>query len=105
MSTLNDFDRTVGKIAGAIYSDISNQFPHPPLMLVPALTFKVRKIMESVNSLKYLSKQQQGLLAKDIQLSIIPMLSSYEIEESIIEEVLPTIEMAALRAITFAALE
>ncbi|MCG3204662.1 MAG: hypothetical protein KCHDKBKB_01377 [Elusimicrobia bacterium] len=98
-----EFDRMVGKVAGAIYSDIIQQFPQPPLMLVPALTFKVRKILEPITDLSFFSDEQKAKLAKDIQISIIPMLFSYEIEPSIIESITPTIEVAALNALREAA--
>ena len=98
-NTATEFDVLIGKIAGAIYSDVCHQFPHPPLMLVPALTFKVRKTMEQVTSLALLTKEQRAQLAKDLQISIIPMLFSYEIEPEIIDKIAPTIESAALRAL------
>jgi len=94
-----DLDRIVGKIAGAIYCDIADQFPSMPLMLIPALTFKVHKIMETVNSLERLSPSQKVELAKDIQIAIIPMLFSYEIDSNVIEKITPKIEVAALNAI------
>ena len=103
MGESNDFDRTVGKIAGAIYGDMTHQFPHPPLMLVPALTFKVRKALEPIKDLKQLSNDQLATLATEIQLSIIPMLISYDIEADVIAQVSPTIKKAALRAMNEAA--
>ena len=103
MSNAQDFDKTVGQIAGAIDSDIAGQFPHPPLMLVPALTFKVRKIMEPVTDLKMMSIDQKHILAHDIQVAIVPMLFSFEIENEIIEQVTPSIEIAAFKAIEQAA--
>lgn len=95
-----EFDKIVGRIAGAIYSDISRQFPHPPLMLVPALTFKVRKTLEQITDLKLFSEEQKAELAKDIQISIVPMLFSYEIDAAVIEQITPTIESAALKGLT-----
>ena len=94
-----EFDKIVGRIAGAIYSDITRQFPHPPLVLVPALTFKVRKTLEQITDLKFLSKDQKVELAKEIQISIVPMLFSYEIDAEVIEKITPTIESAALKAL------
>lgn len=93
-----DFDLTVGRIAGAIYSDINRQFPHPPLMLIPALTFKVRKILEQITDLSLFSQSQRNELAKDIRVSIIPILFSFEIEQETIEKIAPMIEAAVLRA-------
>jgi hypothetical protein len=95
-----DFDHTVGRIAGAIYSDISDLFPGPPLMLVPPLTFKVRKIMEQVTDLSLLSEHQKATLAKDMQIAIVPMLFSLEIDADVIEKITPAIEMAALKALS-----
>src|SRR5690348_12857137 len=100
MTETIEFDKAVGKIAGAIYSDISHQFPHPPLLLVPAITFKVRKIMEQVTRLRLLSMEQKAELAKDIKIAIVPMLFSYEIDADLIEKVTPAIESAALKGIT-----
>jgi hypothetical protein len=96
---LAPIDKMVGRIAGAIYSDINNQFPVPPLMLVPALTFKVRKILEQITDLNLLTEDQKSELAYDIQLSIVPMLFSYEIDSTVIEKITPTIQSAALKAI------
>lgn len=97
---MNEFDILVGNIAGAIYSDVSRQFPHPPLMLVPAITYKVRRIMEQVTIPSLLSASQKETLAKNIRVSIIPLLFSYDIETDIIERISPTIESAAFRAIS-----
>ncbi len=99
MNEPTEFDMTVGKVAGAIYGDISRQFPHPPLVLVPALTFKVRKILEQITNFKLLSMEQKATLAKDIQIAIVPMLFSYEIEPETIEQITPTIESAALKVL------
>ncbi len=99
MNKTPEFDKTVGKIAGAVYSDINTKFPHPPLMLVPAITFKIRKIMEQITDLRLLSPAQKSELAKDIQKSIIPMLFSYEIEAALIEQLAPVIESAAQKAL------
>ena len=99
MSEIAEFDKTVGKIAGAIYGDINTKFPHPPLMLVPAITFKIRKTMEQITDLRLLSADQKAQLAKDIQISIVPMLFSYEIEADIIEQLGPVIESAAYKAL------
>lgn len=97
MAEIADFDKTVGTIAGAIYSDISRQFPHPPLMLVPAITFKVRKVLEPKTDLRLLSDGKKAELAREIQLSMIPMLFSYEIDETVIEKIAPVIESAAFK--------
>lgn len=99
MAEITEFDKMVGRIAGAIYSDIAQGFPHPPLMLVPALTFKVRKTLESITDLKFFSGDQKAELAKEIQISIVPMLFSFEIEPEIIEQIAPMIESAALKAL------
>src|SRR5687768_15572342 len=99
MSNITEFDKTVGKIAGAIYSDINNKFPHPPLMLVPAITFKIKKMMEQVTDLRLLSVAQKGELAKDIRISIVPMLFTYEIEADVVEQLGPVIESAAYKAL------
>lgn len=99
MSDNQSFDKTVGAIAGAIYTDIASRFPLPPLVLVPGLTFKVRKVLETVNNIFCLSTDQKRLLAEEIQVAIIPMLFTYEIEESIIKLISPSIEQAALRVL------
>lgn len=95
----HNFDQTVGRIAGAIYGDISREFPHPPLMLVPALTFKVRKVLERISDLNAFSQNQISDLAKTIRISIIPMLFLYEIREDVIEKIAPLIESAAAKAL------
>jgi hypothetical protein len=89
----------VGKIAGAIYGDIVSRFPIPPLMLVPALTFKVKKTIEPFTDLRLLSQNQRRVLAHDIQMAIIPILFSYEIDSNIIQQVAPAIEVAANKAL------
>lgn len=99
MSPASEFDHLIGRIAGAIYSDVSRKFPHPPLLLIPAVTYKVRKVMEDVTHTSLFSPDQKETLAKDIRISIIPLLFSYDIEPDIIEKIGPTIESAALRAI------
>jgi hypothetical protein len=103
MSSTVEFDRIVGKIAGAIYADISRRFPCPPLMLVPALTFKVKKALEQAVNMWALSQNQKVELAKEIQVSIIPLLFSYDVDPEIIEQITPAIELAALRALMEAA--
>lgn len=95
-----NFDKTVGQIAGAIYSDINQRFPHPPLMLIPTVTFKVRKVLEQITDLRLLSKERKAELAKEIQVSVIPMLFLLEIDPGLIERMAPTIESAALKALT-----
>lgn len=94
-----DFDHVVGRIAGAIYSDISPLFPGPPLMLVPPITFKVRKLMEQVTDLALLSDAQRALLAKEMQISIVPLLFSLDIDADKIEEINPVIQAAAYKAL------
>jgi ribonuclease HII len=89
----------VGRIAGAIYADTSLLYPFPPMVLIPGLTFKVRRIMEHVTDLKKLSKQQKQELAKDIQRSVVPMLFSFDIEARAIEKIAPAIEAAVLKAV------
>jgi|GEM_PF-6065660 len=103
MSEIADADKTVGKIAGTIYTEITSQFPYPPIILIPALTFKVKKIMEQITDLKLLSKEQKIELAKDIQVAIAPLLFTYEIDAAVIEQIMPLIESAALKALTQAA--
>lgn len=98
-SKTKGFDSIVGRIAGAIYADTSVHFPFPPMVLIPGLTFKVRKIMEHVTDLKRLSHQQKQDLAKDIQRSVVPMLFSFEIEAQTIEKIAPAIEAAVLKAV------
>ncbi len=93
-----EFDQVVGRIAGAIYSDISEKFPLPPLVLVPALTFKVRKALEPVTDLRLFSNSQRRILANDIHLSIIPVLFSLEVDPGVIERISPVIEPAVLKA-------
>jgi len=100
MQEIVDFDKMVGHIAGAIFTDINSKFPHPPLMLVPPLTFKVRKILEQITDLKLLSKEQKSELAKDIQIAIIPMLFSFDLDPVVIEKISPSIESAAFNALT-----
>lgn len=100
MSSITDFDKAVGKVSGAIYNDIVYQFPHSPLMLIPAITFKVRKTLEQIADINFLSATQKAQLARDIQVAIIPMLFSYEIDADVIEKITPTIELAALKALT-----
>ena len=68
-------------------------------MLVPAITFKVRRIFEHVTDLKLLSEDQMNELAQEIGVSIVPMLFSYEVEPATIEEITPGIEAAALKAL------
>lgn len=103
MTQINEFDKTIGAIAGAIYTDIAIQFPQPPLLLVPGLTFKVRRIMEPFLNLGALTKDQRKILAHEIQVAIIPMLFSLDIEYAIIEQVTPIIETAAYKALEQAA--
>lgn len=97
MTEIAELDKVVGKIAGAIYTDISRQFPHPPLLLVPALTFKVRKVLENITGIKYLTDEQKSTLADDIQVAIVPILFSYEVDADVIEQVSPIIKDAALK--------
>ncbi len=99
MSNTIKFNQTVGKVAGAIYSDIAEKFPFPPLMLVPAVTFKVRKVLEQITDPELLNEEQKEELAKEIQISIVPMLFSYDVDAEIIEQLTPAIKAAAFRAL------
>jgi hypothetical protein len=98
-SVLTDFDHLVGMIAGAVYSEISTDLHATALMLIPAITFKVRKVLEPVRDLRGLSNTQKDELAKDLQIAIIPMLFSYEIDPVTINKVAPAITFAAAKAI------
>jgi hypothetical protein len=99
MPELNDFDRIVGRIAGAIYSEINTKFPHPPLLLVPILTFKVRKILKAIAYLQRLSPGEKSFLANNIQKSIIPALDTFDIDAELISTITPLIESAAYNAL------
>lgn len=90
----------VGKISGTIYASIAHEFSIAPLLLVPAITFKVRKAMQNVN-VDRLTDDQKEELAQEIQISIIPMLFSYDIEEPLIRKITPAIKSAALKALAF----
>jgi len=93
------FDRTVGRIAGAIYGDILERFPEPPMMMIPPITFKVRKAIEPFTDIRRLTTDQKKTLAEDIRVAIIPMLYSYEIDPEEIEKLAPVIESAAYAAL------
>ena len=92
-------DSTVGKIAGSIYGDINREFFVPPLMLVPAITFKIRKLMEQISDLRLLSVDEKIQLAREIRISIVPMLFLYEIDADLIKKITPVIESAARKAL------
>jgi hypothetical protein len=98
-STANVFDRVVGTIAGAIYGDLATRFHEPPLMLIPPITFKVRKILEHFTDIRLLTSEQRAVLADDIRTAIVPMLFMYELDAREIEEMGPVIESAALAAL------
>ena len=93
------FDKTVGDIAGAIYSDIAASFLWPPLMLIPPITFKVRKVLEHFTDISLLSAEQKKALADDLRVAIVPMLFSYELDPDKIDTIGPLIEAAALKAL------
>lgn len=99
MFEYESFDKMVGRVAGAIYGDLSRHFPHPPLMLVPAVTFKVRKILEQITDLRLFTADQRAELAKEIQTAIVPMLFSFDIEADTVKKMAPLIESAALRSL------
>jgi hypothetical protein len=99
METVSAFDRMVGNIAGAIYGDLASHFKEPPLMLLPPITFKVRKVLEHFTDVKRLTSEQRMLLAEDIRVAIVPMLFSFELEAEQIEKMGPVIEAAALAAL------
>jgi hypothetical protein len=69
-------------------------------MLVPAITYKIRKIIEPISDLHSLSDEQRSELAADIQTSIIPMLFSYEIDPKVIKTISPIIQLAAEKALS-----
>ena len=99
MNDALEFDRTVGRVAGAIYTDAISVLPQPALMLIPPVTFKVRKVLENVTDLRLLSDHQKAELAKEIQVSIIPMLFSYELDAAAVDKMAPVIESAAFKAL------
>jgi hypothetical protein len=94
MSTI-EFNKLVGAVAGAIYSGINERFAFPPLMLVPAVTFKVKKVLQHNADVMQWSDEEKAEVAKDIQTAIVPMLFSYEIDPAVIEQIIPLIEFSA----------
>ncbi len=90
------FDRTVGDVAGAIYGAIAEKFPIPPMMLVPPITFKVRRVLDEFSDVTRLSLEQKKTLAEDLRVAIVPMLFSYEIEPDHVDQLAPIIEAAAI---------
>jgi hypothetical protein len=95
----SSFDETVGRVAGAIYSDINAVSPAPPLMLVPGITLKVRKALERYPDLGNAGPEAREVLARDIRLSIVPLLFSLDVEPALIERLMPYIERAALKSL------
>lgn len=91
-------DAEVGRIAGAVYADLSLLFPHPPLLLVPGITLKVRRLLESVTSLRRMNAEQKDQLAEDLEVAIVPLLFALEIDPGQIPRMAPTIRVAARKA-------
>jgi hypothetical protein len=100
VENLLELDKWVGHVAGSIYGDLSLQFPYPPLMLIPMLTFKVKRILEPLQAPDQMTSARVGELAANLRNSIIPMLHSLELEPSDIERMAPIIETAASRALS-----
>jgi hypothetical protein len=105
MIQIQKFDKIVGRIAAAIYTDIAGAVTSSPLMLVPPVTFKVRKLLEDVTNLKMLSNEQLEMLAEDIRVSVVPLLFSLDMDPEVIERVGPGIQSAALKVLTEVAAE
>jgi hypothetical protein len=97
-----NLDPIVGKVAGSIFWEISEplQQGESALPLVPALTYKVKKILTGVPKVGSLSQLEKEELARKIQVRLIPVLFSYEYDPQVVEQVAPRIESAALRALT-----
>ena len=91
-------DDDVGRIAGAIYMDVSRWFDYPPFVLVPALTFKIRKLLETIESVENLAPEGKDRLADQIRISIVPLLFALDIELETIEEMAPVIQEATRQA-------
>lgn len=98
-NNVTSFDRAVGRITGAIYGDLSSKFPHPPLLLIPPLTFKVRKALEGAGDIQALTPDRKKELAKEIEVSIVPVLFSLELPAETVRGMAPLIEAAALKAL------
>jgi hypothetical protein len=94
-----DINKLVGAVAGAIYTGINERFPFPPLMLVPALTFKVKKVLQHIGNTGQLSDEDKAEVARSIQVAIVPMLFSYEIDVDVIQQITPVIESASYSAL------
>lgn len=95
----NDLDRLVGRVAGAIIGDVAARFDGtPPVLLVPTITFKVRRILEHVTSLKVMTAEQKEQLIEDLEVSIIPLLFALEFDSVQIHQMAPVIRAAARRA-------
>lgn len=94
-------DRFVGKIAGAIYMDIAPYLKHRelPLVLVPAFTFKIKKILMKSGDVKNKTAAQIDEMGTDIQVGIIPLLFSYDINPDVIQLISPIIRSAVARVL------
>lgn len=93
------FDQTVGRVAGAIYNDIRGFFPHPPLMLIPAVTFRVRRVLEPFGENTDRIQNRANELADNIQVAVLPVLLTCELDAHIIEKIAPKIRTAAQSAL------
>ena len=100
MENLLELDKWVGHVAGSIYGDLSLHFPYPPLMLIPMLTFKVKRALEPLPSPDRMSAKRALEVAGRLRASIVPLLHSLELEPSDIERMAPIIETAASRALS-----
>jgi hypothetical protein len=92
-------DKIVGRIAGAIFCDIADVFPQPPLILVPPVTLKVKRVLETVGDVGALTKERRREIAHDIQVAIIPLLYSLDLDPVAIKKAAPKITMAAEKSL------
>lgn len=98
-TSAREFDQTVGRISGNIYTGIVSEFQQPPLMLIQPVTFKVRRVLEHFTDIRRLSIDQKHALADEIRVAIVPMLFSYEIDPNSIERLAPIIESAVFQTL------
>ena len=69
------------------------------MILTPAVTFKVKKCLDRVPTVKELSMAQMNELVQEIRTGIIQILKSYDLAPKLTKKIGPEIETSAMKAL------
>jgi hypothetical protein len=94
--SISHFDHFVGKVAGALFSVVTEGRSQDHVFLLPALTFKVRSCLSRHPSLLNSPPEHVHQIARELQLNTENTLRFFEYGQEHIEYLRPEIETTLL---------